>query len=69
VFEARRGTGLMQGLRCRTPIAELVDRLRDAGLLVAPAQDQVIRLLPPLIARRAEIDEAVGILEKIAAAI
>jgi len=69
IFEARRGTGLMQGLRCRVPIAELVDRLRNAGLLVAPAQDQVIRLLPPLIARRAEIDEAVGILDQVATAI
>jgi acetylornithine/N-succinyldiaminopimelate aminotransferase len=69
IFEARRGTGLMQGLRCRVPSVALVDRLRDAGLLVAPAQDQVIRLLPPLIARRAEIDEAVGILDQVATAI
>jgi acetylornithine/N-succinyldiaminopimelate aminotransferase len=66
VFAARRGIGLMQGLRCRVLPADLVDRLRDAGLLVAPAQDQVIRLLPPLIVSTAEIGEAVAILDRIA---
>jgi acetylornithine/N-succinyldiaminopimelate aminotransferase len=68
VFEERRGTGLMQGLRCRVPPADLVDRLREAGLLVAPAQDQVIRLLPPLIVGAAEIAEAVSILDRVAVA-
>jgi acetylornithine/N-succinyldiaminopimelate aminotransferase len=67
VFELRRGAGFMQGLRCRVPAGDLVDSLRDAGLLVAPAQDQVIRLLPPLIARDAEIEEAIGILDGVAA--
>ena len=67
VFEARRGIGLMQGLRCRVPSGDLVDRLREAGLLVAPAQDQVIRLLPPLIVTPAEIDEAAALLDQVAA--
>jgi acetylornithine/N-succinyldiaminopimelate aminotransferase len=66
VFEARRGIGFMQGLRCHAPIAPLVDRLRVAGLIIAPANDQVIRFLPPLIARDAEIEEALGILDKVA---
>jgi acetylornithine/N-succinyldiaminopimelate aminotransferase len=69
VFELRRGAGFMQGLRCRVPAGDLVDTLRDAGLLVAPAQDQVIRLLPPLIARDAEIAEALAILEAVAATV
>jgi acetylornithine/succinyldiaminopimelate/putrescine aminotransferase len=42
--------------------------LREAGLPVAPAQDRVIRLLPPLIVGAAEIGEAVGLLGRIAAA-
>jgi acetylornithine/N-succinyldiaminopimelate aminotransferase len=56
-------------LRCRVPPAELVERLRDGGLLVAPAQDQVLRLLPPLIVGTAEIGEAAAILGKVAAAL
>jgi acetylornithine/N-succinyldiaminopimelate aminotransferase len=63
VFESRRGVGLMQGLRCAAPQGEVVDRLRAAGLLVAPAQDRVIRLLPPLIVGEQEIDEALSILD------
>ena len=68
VFEARRGIGLMQGLRCRAAPAPLVERLLQAGLVVAPANDQVIRLLPPLIVSSAEIEEALGILDTVAAA-
>jgi acetylornithine/N-succinyldiaminopimelate aminotransferase len=66
VFEARRGVGLMQGLRCRADPAPLVAALRDAGLIVAPAQDRVIRLLPPLIVTPDEVDEAAGIVDRVA---
>ncbi len=66
VFESRRGVGLMQGLRCAAPQDEVVERLRAAGLLVVPAQDRVIRFLPPLIVSEQEIDEALLILESIA---
>ncbi|MSP49388.1 MAG: aspartate aminotransferase family protein [Alphaproteobacteria bacterium] len=68
VFESRRGVGLMLGLRCAAPQAEVVERLRSAGLLVVPAQDQVVRLLPPLIVDEQEIDEALLILESVARA-
>ncbi len=67
VFEARRGIGLMQGLRCRGDQPAMVAKLRGLGLIVAPAQDQVIRLLPPLVVTPAEIDTAIGILERAAA--
>jgi acetylornithine/N-succinyldiaminopimelate aminotransferase len=62
VFIERRGHGLMAGLRCRDDAATMVARLREAGLLVAPARENVIRLLPPLIVSDAEIDEALAIL-------
>lgn len=68
VFEARRGTGLMQGLRCRGDQPGMVARLRAHGLIVAPAQDNVIRLLPPLIVGPAEIDAALAMLDRAAAA-
>ncbi len=66
IFTARRGQGLMLGLQCTIAPAMLVDRLREAGLLVAPAQDQVIRLLPPLIVSNEEIDAALAILDRVA---
>ena len=67
IFETRRGVGLMQGLRCRAAPGRLVEHLLRAGLVVAPANDQVIRLLPPLIVRPAEIEEALDILDTVAA--
>ncbi|MBL8701843.1 MAG: aspartate aminotransferase family protein [Alphaproteobacteria bacterium] len=66
VFEARRGRGLMAGLRCRADSGEVAGRLRDAGLLVAPAQDRVVRFLPALVVDDAQIDEALAIVDAVA---
>jgi acetylornithine/N-succinyldiaminopimelate aminotransferase len=65
VFQERRGVGLMQGLRCHATPARMAAALRERGLLVAPAHDNVIRLLPPLIACEAEVDEALEILDTV----
>ncbi len=42
-------------------------RLLEAGLLVVPAGEQVIRLLPPLNVTAAECEEALGILQRVLA--
>lgn len=66
LFDAHRGKGLMQGLRCAAPDdnLKLVARLRQNGLLCVAASDQVIRFLPPLIIEEKDVDEACVILEK-----
>lgn len=66
LFEARRGTGLMQGLRCRADPSAVVAALREGGLIVAPAQDRVVRLLPPLVVSADEVDEALSVLDRVA---
>jgi acetylornithine/N-succinyldiaminopimelate aminotransferase len=66
VFGERRGVGLMQGLRCVADPDLVAGRLREAGLLVAPARDRVLRLLPPLVVDDAGVDEALAILERVA---
>lgn len=53
-----RGQGLMMGLKCKRPNAELIAALRERGMLTVPAGDNVVRLLPPLIVGEAEIDLA-----------
>ena len=53
-----RGQGLMMGLKCKRPNAELISALRELGMLTVPAGDNVVRLLPPLIVGEAEIDLA-----------
>ncbi len=64
VLAGVRGAGLMLGLRCEVPNAELMARLRDGGLLTVPAAENVLRILPPLIIEVQQVEEALGILEQ-----
>jgi acetylornithine/N-succinyldiaminopimelate aminotransferase len=59
VLEEVRGEGLMLGLKVRGTLADMVAALRAEKLLVIPAGDNVVRLLPPLIVSDEEIREAV----------
>ncbi|GAB4262087.1 MAG: aspartate aminotransferase family protein [Pararhodobacter sp.] len=67
VFEAVRGTGLMLGLKCKVPNTDVAVAAREAELLVVPAADNVLRLLPALTISDAEIAEAVTRLDTAAA--
>ncbi len=58
-----RGVGMMWGLRCAVPNAELAAAAFERGLLTVMAADNVVRLLPPLVVDEADCREAVGILE------
>jgi acetylornithine/N-succinyldiaminopimelate aminotransferase len=69
MIEEVRGEGLMIGLKCRQPNTDVIPRLRANRLLSAGAGDNVVRLLPPLIIDDSHIEEALGILERTAAAL
>ena len=64
-----RGEGLLIGLRTVVPNAKLVDALRVEKMLAPAAGDNVVRLLPPLIAGDAEIGEAMARLDRACIAI
>ncbi len=66
LFAELRGSGLLLGIRCVVPAADVVTRLRHEGLLTLTAGENVLRILPPLIVGEREIDEAMTILEKVA---
>jgi len=57
-----RGIGLMWGLELDDAAAPVVARALEAGLLILTAGERVLRLLPPLVASAAEIDEGLGLL-------
>lgn len=59
-----RGAGLIWGIDVHEPAADVVARARDEGLLLVGAGDYTIRLLPPLVATRADIDEGLRRLER-----
>jgi len=67
VIAELRGANLMLGLKCVVPAGDMVDRLRAEGLLTVSAGDNVVRLLPPLIIDEAHVNEAVGIIDRVAA--
>ena len=69
VFKSVRGAGLMLGFVAGPPNGEIVAAATENGLLTVPAGDNVVRMLPPLTIGRAEVDEAIAILDKTAAAI
>jgi acetylornithine/N-succinyldiaminopimelate aminotransferase len=62
-----RGRGLMLGLKLRVAPAAFNKACFERGLLAVPAGDDVVRLLPPLVVTDAEIDEALGLLDHVAA--
>ena len=63
VIEEVRGLGLMVGLKCVPPAGDVIDALRDDGLLTVAAAENVVRLLPPLIVDERQIDDAMQILD------
>jgi acetylornithine/N-succinyldiaminopimelate aminotransferase len=63
VFAELRGQGLMRGLKLNLPNTAFTAAARARHLLVIPAGDNVVRLLPPLIVGETEVDEAVARLE------
>jgi acetylornithine/N-succinyldiaminopimelate aminotransferase len=59
-----RGEGLLVGLRAVVPNGDLVDALRAEKMIVVAAGDNVVRLLPPLVATDADIAEGVVRLDR-----
>ena len=52
-------------LRFGPPNSDIVPKLMARGLVTVAAGENVVRLLPPLIIERAQVDEAVTILEEV----
>jgi acetylornithine/N-succinyldiaminopimelate aminotransferase len=67
VFTDARGSGLMQGVVCGPDFGAISNKLTDEGLLTVGAAGNVIRLLPPLIIEESHVDEAVAIMDRVAA--
>ena len=65
VVAARRGQGFMQGLVITgTTVGSIVTKALENGLLVISAGSDVLRLVPPLVITKENIDEMVEKLEK-----
>ena len=64
IIETVRGDGLMIGIKIVPPVGDMVQSLRNRHLLTASAGENTLRLLPPLVVTRADVDEAVDLIEQ-----
>ena len=69
VFDHVRGQGLMIGLKMKTDAGAFIAAARANGLIVLPAGENVVRLLPPLTLTEAEAREGIQLLNKTASEI
>ena len=60
-----RGKGLLMGLKLVDNVVakEFAGKVRDRGLLIGAAGDNVARMAPPLVIDEADASEAIGILD------
>ena len=63
-IEARRGAGLMQGLVFDRPVAMVINKALENGLILINAGTSIIRFVPPLVITKENVDEMIGILKK-----
>jgi len=59
-----RGKGLMIGVEIKYPCSKFVDFAREQGVLVNCTSESVLRLVPPLVITKEQIDTVVDVLEQ-----
>lgn len=65
VISERRGKGLMQGLELTVKPADIVNAGIEKGILMLTAGTNVLRLLPPLVIQKSDVDRMYEILDQI----
>ncbi|PTM97587.1 aspartate aminotransferase family protein [Mycoplana dimorpha] len=66
IIEEIRGEGLMLGIKAKVPSVDLLKAVRAEHLLLVPAGENVLRLLPPLITTAEEAREGLARIERAA---
>jgi acetylornithine/N-succinyldiaminopimelate aminotransferase len=69
IFSGVRGQGLMLGLTMKVPNTAFIAAARAAGVIVLPAGDNVVRLLPALTISEDEVRQGVAAMDRAAAAL
>jgi len=64
VYENARGIGLLLGMKCVIPVAQVQAACVAEGLAAITAGENVLRLAPPLVVTDSDLDEAVTMLRR-----
>ena len=67
IIDSVRGIGLMIGVQLTGPGSKIVDRCLERGLRINCTNETVLRLMPPMIVNKSQLDEAIGILDSVLA--
>ena len=59
----RRGAGFMQGLVLNRPVADVINKALEKGLILINAGAEIIRFVPPLIITKENVDDMIDILD------
>ena len=65
IIKEVRGRGLMKGIKMSVDNNEFMKKLMKNKMLTVKAEENVIRLFPPLIVQNQELDEALNKIEKV----
>ena len=63
IIEEIRGVGLIKGLKMFVNNDEFIKKLMDNKMLTIKASENVVRMFPPLIVKKEELDEALNKIE------
>ena len=61
---AHRGVGLIQGLEFDKPVAPIISKALEKGLVLINAGSNIIRFVPPLVISTEDIDKMIAILKE-----
>ena len=64
LIEEIRGKGFLLGIKSKINNSIFIDKLRNNGLLIVGASENIIRILPPLNVTKKELKIALKIIEK-----
>jgi acetylornithine/LysW-gamma-L-lysine aminotransferase len=65
IIKEVRGLGLMLGMEMRFDVHNIILKSLSRGVLVLDAGRTVVRLLPPLVIKKEQIDRAVSVLDEV----
>lgn len=60
-----RGLGLLLGVELKVKVTPILQALMERGVLALPAGPNVLRLLPPLVIAKSELDQALDAIEQV----
>ena len=65
IIKEIRGVGLMKGLRLSVDNVQFIEKLMKHKMLTVKAEENVVRLFPPLTVSNKELDLAINLIEKV----